>query len=251
MSQSAGLLEELKRSMRANSVRYADVAEHLDMSESSVKRMFSRGDMSLLRLEQICALLDLSFLELTRASHRPATSKPRELTDEQELALADTPAALNFFYKLLQEWPVGKIEAEFNIDQKQSSKLLAFLERLKLIDREAGDRIRLLVDNRVAWRKHGPLWKRYRLEIQRQFFNAKFNEEGAKIGFEVAELSLEARGLLLQKLERLKQEFESLAELSKQTPDKERQSTGLLFATRAWQFRQVEGLNPGEELQKL
>jgi len=65
---------------------YARIAKGLGLSESSVKRTFSKGTMSLERLEQVCAQMDLEIadlLELTRA----AEGRAAELTEQVEQTL--------------------------------------------------------------------------------------------------------------------------------------------------------------------
>jgi len=59
MPQAALLVEVVKRSLRERGLTYARVAKGLGLSESSVKRVFSQENLSLDRLEQICALMDL------------------------------------------------------------------------------------------------------------------------------------------------------------------------------------------------
>jgi len=47
MATSAGLVDVLKRELRTRGITYAQVARKLDLSEASVKRMFSRKNFSL------------------------------------------------------------------------------------------------------------------------------------------------------------------------------------------------------------
>jgi len=65
---------------------YADLAFALGMAESSVKRMLSRGDMPLSRIDEICRAIKLDFAELAKrvADMQPLLSS---LTEAQEKAL--------------------------------------------------------------------------------------------------------------------------------------------------------------------
>ena len=51
------LIDVIKLELKAQAKTYADVAVALDMSESSVKRMFSRKEMPLTRVDDICRIL--------------------------------------------------------------------------------------------------------------------------------------------------------------------------------------------------
>ena len=54
MSTTADLVLALKKELKASQMTYAELAAALEMSESSVKRMFSVGEMSLSRVDAIC-----------------------------------------------------------------------------------------------------------------------------------------------------------------------------------------------------
>jgi DNA-binding Xre family transcriptional regulator len=57
MSTTIDLIHALKKELKAAHMTYADLARHLDMAESSVKRMLSKGDMPLSRIDAICRAL--------------------------------------------------------------------------------------------------------------------------------------------------------------------------------------------------
>jgi transcriptional regulator with XRE-family HTH domain len=61
MAQSTALVDVLKRELRARGVTYAQVARKLRLSEASIKRMFSKRDFTLKRLDEICQLTNADF----------------------------------------------------------------------------------------------------------------------------------------------------------------------------------------------
>ena len=60
MSQTAEMVEALKKALRARKLNYAQVAKGLGLSEATVKRMFSKNDFSLDRFEQACRLAEVT-----------------------------------------------------------------------------------------------------------------------------------------------------------------------------------------------
>src|SRR5258706_15814439 len=86
VSTTADLVAVLKKELKSAQVTYADLARGLGLAESSVKRMFARGDMPLSRIDAICRVLHVDFAELSR---RVADAQPlmREMTQEQEKAV--------------------------------------------------------------------------------------------------------------------------------------------------------------------
>ena len=64
MAQVSLLVSELKRYLKAHGLTYAEVAKRLDLSESSVKRLFARETFTLKRFEQVCNALGLEITDL-------------------------------------------------------------------------------------------------------------------------------------------------------------------------------------------
>ena len=64
MSQTRPLVDTLKQELRKQRVTYRRVSEALELSETSVKRLFSEEAFSLKRLEKICELLHLDISDL-------------------------------------------------------------------------------------------------------------------------------------------------------------------------------------------
>jgi predicted transcriptional regulator len=73
MAHSGALVEVLKRELRTRGVTYAQVARKLGLSEASVKRMFSRREFTLKRLDQVCQLTHSEFSDLARTLNREET----------------------------------------------------------------------------------------------------------------------------------------------------------------------------------
>ena len=81
MSTTQSLIQVLKAELKAAGWTYAALARELGLAESSVKRMFARGDMPLARVDAICEVLKTDFTELSR---RVAAAQP----ERHELTLA-------------------------------------------------------------------------------------------------------------------------------------------------------------------
>jgi DNA-binding Xre family transcriptional regulator len=64
MRQTNLIVETLKRELRKQGINYQQVAQQLDLSESSVKRLFAERSFTLTRLVQVCELLNLEFSDL-------------------------------------------------------------------------------------------------------------------------------------------------------------------------------------------
>ena len=108
MAQVGLLVSELKRYMKSQGVTYAKLGRQLDLSESSVKRLFARQSFSLQRLEQILNLLGLEIADLVTMMNERREFLT-ELTPEQEDALLADPKLLLMTYLLVNGWTLPAI----------------------------------------------------------------------------------------------------------------------------------------------
>ena len=76
MTTSARIVDTLKRQLKARGITYKALAGQLRLSESAVKHMFSTGNFSLKRLDEICAVLELDIGDLVNYQ-RIAAAKDR------------------------------------------------------------------------------------------------------------------------------------------------------------------------------
>ena len=103
MSTTQDLVNALKSELRAAGVTYADLADALGMSESSVKRVFAKADMPLSRIDEMLRVLKMDFAELAR---KVADAQPlsRQLTVEQEAAVVADRRLLLLAICCLSQW---------------------------------------------------------------------------------------------------------------------------------------------------
>ncbi len=103
MNETRRILDTLKRCLRARGMTYRSLGKALNLSESSVKRLFADESFTLGRLERVCGAIDMTVADLSRmAGGTPvARSQSDTLSLEQERTLARNPSLLACFYLLL------------------------------------------------------------------------------------------------------------------------------------------------------
>lgn len=240
MDQTQDLLDALKRCLRARGISYRAVGQALSLSEASVKRLFSEGSFSVRRLEAVCRLLDMSLFDLARLTRMRSASEQRQLTLEQERALADDPGLLQCFYLLLNGWSAARIEREHALDEPRLVKLLATLDRLGLIELLPGNRVRLRTARNIDWRAGGPVRALYEQRLRRLFLSGEADAAGQAFHFASGELSQASMRIMERRIERLVREFEDLVELDMTMPAEARENTGLMVAFRPWRLRLMD-----------
>ena len=156
MSDTALLIDVIKQELKAQDKTYADVAEALEISESSVKRMFSKKEMPLTRVDDICRILNTDFAELSR---RVVHSTPlmTELTYEQETAVNKDPKLMLLAICVLSYWTFEQIVSTYQITEAQTTAGLLQLDKLGVIELKPLNRYRLKVAKTFKWRSDGPI----------------------------------------------------------------------------------------------
>ena len=104
--QATRLVDALKRMLKGRGITYAGVAAGLGLSEASVKRMFSRGDFTLQRLEDVCRVASIDFGELLHAAsvHEAGMT---HLTIEQEEEIVSDPKLLLVAFCAVGHWTLA------------------------------------------------------------------------------------------------------------------------------------------------
>ena len=87
MSESALIVDVLKKLLKARGLTYRDLGRRLQLSEASVKRVFAHRTFTLQRLEQVCQAIDISVGELARMASDAGERSAQSLTLAQEQAL--------------------------------------------------------------------------------------------------------------------------------------------------------------------
>ena len=157
MAHTAALVEVLKRELKTRGVTYADLARQLELSEASVKRMFSRRDFTLKRLDDICRCAQIEFSELARAVAREETLISH-LTLEQEKEIVSDRKLFLVAVCALNHVTFDQIVETYDISTPECVRLLARLDRLKFIELLPGNRVTpaRLAHVRMAARRADP-----------------------------------------------------------------------------------------------
>ena len=140
--ESKLLVSALKRCLKLKGVTYKNLALSMNLSESSVKRLFASNSLSLQRFEQVCEIVGLSIFEVGKmAREEDEVSDPHTLSIEQEQALADDVKLLIGFHLILNGWDFDQINEAFKWAEPEVIKIFTTLDKLKLIS--------LLPENKV------------------------------------------------------------------------------------------------------
>jgi transcriptional regulator with XRE-family HTH domain len=234
MSETAAMVSGLKRVLKARRINYAQVAEALELSEATVKRMFSKQDFSLERFEQVCQLADISFSELAREvdSEKNYIS---QLSEEQErLILGDTKLFI-VAVCVLNHLTLEQIIAIYDISESECIRLLLELDRIRFLQLLPNNRIKLLVSRTFSWRTNGPIIQYVKETGAEDYFRSVFDGPGEHVTLINALLSPASSTQIINRLKRVGRDFAEMHDDDKHLPLGERRPASLLLAIRPWE----------------
>lgn len=251
MAQVTALVDTLKSALKAAGIKYTQVAAALQLSESSIKRKFSRKEFSLAELDSICALAGLQVSDLVRRMEENR-GRLQALSQEQEQEIAEDSALLLVAVSVLNRWSFEQLLEFYKFEDTELVRMLARLDRLKMIELLPNNRIKLLVAPNFGWLPNGPIEREFLRAIQQDFFSTRFDRQDHKLIVLNGMLSPASNQELQRKMERLAREFDLLNAEDSALPLGEKNGCTVLLALRDWHYQTFAPLRRGrsEELRK-
>jgi transcriptional regulator with XRE-family HTH domain len=241
MAQTKLIVETLKQELRKQGVTYRQVAIELDLSEASIKRLFAESSFSLARLEQICELLHLEIADLIHRMEKNI-ELTHQLTLEQETELASDIKLLLMAYFLMNRLEFSEIIEIYDISETEGIRLLARLDRMKIIELQPGNRVKLMISKNFQLRSGGPIQRFYEKVVQSEFFDSSFVGNGEFRIYVSGMFSRDANSEIIRKLKRLADDAHELREDSESLPLEERFGCSLIMAIRPWEVKVFDSL---------
>ena len=243
MAQTQQLIEALKRTLKAHGLTYADVAQHLDLSEANIKRLFSKQTFTLERLDQVCQLMDMEISDLVQEMNgRKSAIAITGLSLEQEAEIAGDVELLLVTVCVLNRWTMQEIMHRFHISETKCIQHLAKLDRLRLIELLPKNLVKLLVARNFKWQENGPIQRFFQEKIEADFFASKFDRPEEKLIVINGMLSESSNRVFQRKMEQLAGEFDELSDQDAKLPLSERLGTTVVFALRPWSYGLFDSL---------
>lgn len=234
MDNTKAAIETLKKALKLHGYTYLDVAEHLKLSEASVKKMFSTHHFTLRRIDRICEMIDMDFIDLVRLFD-DQRQRIVMLSVDQERELIQDSRLFLVAICVRNHYRFDEILNAFRFSKAELFKHLARLEKLQLIELHPNNRIKLKVAENFRWIPHGPIESFFEQHLLKEFLAADFsNDKDMKIYLH-GSLTLGAKESLYRRLNALSHEFSQLLKEGTSTPMSERHNVGLLLAMREWE----------------
>ncbi len=235
MAGTSDLIDALKRELKAHDMTYAELAKKIDMSESSVKRMFSHREMTLSRIDEICRALKVDFADLAREV-ADAQVAVQELSHEQEKALVGNKTTLLVGICCLSQWTFEQIVTTYQINEPECIKALTQLDRLGVIELKPLNRYRVKLAKTFRWRPEGPIMRYFREHVLPDYYAGSFAASDETLMLVHGSIGKDAAIGIQEKIQRVAQEFAQQHLADQKLPANQREGYTLVLAMREWEF---------------
>lgn len=233
MSQEQALLSALKRQLKLQNLTYVDVSKHLGLSEASIKRLFTQGQISVGRLESICQLAQITLTDLVLIA-KLEQRKISSLTMAQEQEIVGNDELLIVTVCVTNGYSFDEIIEQFDISHTQCIQHLAHLDRLKLIELQPENRIKLLVSPTFNWLVNGPIQRYFLTHIKEAFFQSAFKDKTEKLLVINGLLSEGSNSEMQDEMQQLVSNFAKLKSNDQRVAMNSKHGTTLVVALRQW-----------------
>ena len=183
MANLSRIMDTLKHALKNNGKTYKDLGKQLDLSESSVKRLFSTKKITMERVEEICDFVNISIFDLIHLTESRRAAVTRKTTLEQENILASDDDLFMVFYLLLSRWSAEDIMEHFSFDQVIIQRFLLQLDKAGLLELYPGNKVKMLIRKSVQWIPDGPIETTYKAKILDEFLDYDFVKEAGNFEF--------------------------------------------------------------------
>lgn len=234
MSQIKQISNTLKQLLRQHKVTYRMIAQELSMSEANIKRVFAKNSFSLERLEQVCNIINLTLSDLFTLSEKQQ-QQLTELTLEQEQELIENPKLLLVAVCVRDYWRFEEIIEHYEIEIHECIRLMAKLDKIKLIQLLPNNNYKLLIAQDFRWINNGPLERFMEKEVLNRFMANSFDGEDCFRFYLRGRYSQASIEVIQRKLNQITKEAAELNIEDSDLPLSKRIHMGMLFAMRPWE----------------
>jgi len=235
MPQCTELIQTLKKQLRACGITYAQIAESLELSEASVKRLFSEESFTIQRLEAVCELAGLELSDLVVLAQK-SRHQLETLSLDQEKEIAGDIALLLVTVSVINGFGFSDLLSYYELDEHQCIQKLAKLDRLGLLDLLPGNRIKLRISSNFRWQRNGPIQKFFQEKVEQDFFNSRFDRDNEKLLVLNGLFSPASNKILQEKMEQFSHEFSDLHKRDSALPMDKKYGATMVLALREWQY---------------
>jgi transcriptional regulator with XRE-family HTH domain len=234
MSETNQLIAAIKKQLKSQGLTYRDLAQKLQISEPSVKRILASSRMTVDRLVQISNILGFTLEELSKEAN---ALQPRlnTLTEKQEKEIVSDEKLLMIAVCALNHWTMDEIIGIYNITKSECIKYLLKLDSVRIIELLPNNRIRIIVARDFDWLPSGPIRKYFKERGMQDFLGSDFSGTNESMTFVHGMFTDQALTQIQDEMRKFRKRFAELHQESLSAPLSKRSGIGFMMALRGWE----------------
>jgi transcriptional regulator with XRE-family HTH domain len=213
--EGAAILSALRRTLRGAGWTQALLAAELGVGTATVKRWLHGRGLGFTTLGRLCALAQTSVAELAESS-RLTPPEADQLTLAQEEALTRDSNLSTIFFLILNGWPANEATEGFHIPPDTVAVHVEKLERLALVDRLPGGRVRARLRPEHAWQR-APMRRHFERHLKPLFIAIDYGKPDAIFGASMVKLSPLGVARLRERIEAFRRDVQSIESEDRRT----------------------------------
>ncbi|MEM8844456.1 MAG: helix-turn-helix transcriptional regulator [Pseudomonadota bacterium] len=241
MAKSEVLIDQLKIVLKQQGMTYSMLASRLNISEASVKRIFSKYHCSLERLDEICEALGIDVIDLANLVSISKTLI-NHLTEQQEQELVKNEKLLLVAVCARNHLAFEEIIKQYDVSDIECTRLLAHLDRIHFLELLPNNRIKLLVAADFRWLPNGPVERFYAKQVQEDYFNYAFSSVNEQRIFLSGYMSEHSSKAVNKKINALASEFQELTKQDYAEELSNKANYAMVLSIRPWELQSFEKL---------
>jgi transcriptional regulator with XRE-family HTH domain len=233
MPHAITLVDALKRLLKAKGITYGDLAGRIDMSEATVKRMFSQKNFTLQRLDQILVASGIEFDELSRSTNDQA-ALISTLTMAQEKEIIGDPKLLVVAVSVMNHISFEAIVKIYTLSEVEVVACLTRLDKIGFLELLPNNRVKLLISRTFSWISNGPLQTYFRDQAYGDYLDSRFDGNNEMMRLVNVMLSKQSCAALLERLQQVAAEFAQQHQHDARLPLEQKNALSVMVAARPW-----------------
>ena len=207
----------LKKLLKQQKITILKLAQALEISEATAKRLLTSEDLSMQRIIQICDLLQIQLHDLIELA-KNLTSEYYFLPIKQEEFLAKRPLHFETLLQLLRNKPLKTIMGNLKLNRDKLELILLDLADENFLIYKKNE-IQLRLRPGLDWRKDGPLWQAFfKPKIQTmisKYHEEKYKDNSSFFDFAVRPLSIKSYRQLKMELDELSKKYGQISKIER------------------------------------
>ncbi len=230
MTTETQLIKALKQLLKERHKTYKDVAEWLDLSEGSVKRLFSKASMTIERMLIILQYLGCDMTDLVTAMNAEKRQISQISIANEQALVTDIPAMLTAL-AVLSNLRFDEITKHYAYDEATIERALLKLDKMGILTLLPNNHYQLNVHPNFRWQSGGPIQQFFMDTLAADFLGAQL-ESGEDLLLLGGMLGKESQQRLSWLIDDFTQRFQELNIADRALPLSKKEAVFVVLAQR-------------------